>query len=91
MVLLLGLGGGVAFAFLLGMNADRFVVSDQLRAAFDVPVIGIISNVRHAADAERMRKAVMAVSGAVVLLLVGYVTILLVFQSSVAPVTGVAL
>lgn len=90
-VLLLGLGGGLAFAFLLGMNAERFVVSDQLRAAFDVPIIGIISNVRHAADAERMRKAVVAVSGAVALLLIGYVTILLVFQSSVAPVTGIAL
>jgi polysaccharide chain length determinant protein (PEP-CTERM system associated) len=90
-VLLLGLGGGAAVAFLMGLNADRFVVSDQLRAAFDVPVIGVISNVRHAADAERMRKAVVAVSASVALLLVGYVTILLVFQSSVAPAAGIAL
>lgn len=90
-VLLIGLAGGMAVAFLLGLNADRFVVSDQLRAAFDIPVIGIISNVRHAADAEQMRKAVVAISGAVALLLIGYVTILLVFQSSVAPATGVAL
>ncbi|HVZ70380.1 MAG TPA: XrtA system polysaccharide chain length determinant [Rhizomicrobium sp.] len=90
-VLLIGLGGGAAVAFLLGLNAERFVVSDQLRAAFDIPVIGVISNVRHAADAEQMRKAVVAVSGAVALLLVGYVAILLIFQSAVTPATGVAL
>ena len=91
LVLLLGLGGGAAVAFLLGMNAERFVVSDQLRAAFDVPIIGIISNVRHAADAENMRKAVMAMAAAMGLLLIGYVTILLVFQSSVAPAAGIIL
>jgi polysaccharide chain length determinant protein (PEP-CTERM system associated) len=91
LVLILGLAGGVAVAFLLGINAERFIVSDQLRAAFDVPVIGVISNVRHAADAERFRKAVVAVSGAVALLLIGYIAILLMFQTSVAPVTGVAL
>jgi polysaccharide chain length determinant protein (PEP-CTERM system associated) len=91
LVLVLGLAGGVAAAFLMGLNAERFVVSDQLKAAFDVPIIGIISNVRHAADAERMRKAVMAISAAVGLLLIGYVTILLVFQSSVAPAAGVIL
>jgi hypothetical protein len=51
----------------------------------------VISNVRHAADAERMRKAVVAVTGAVALLLIGYVAILLMFQTSVAPATGVAL
>lgn len=91
LVLIAGLGGGIAIAFLLGLNAERFVVSDQLRAAFDVPIIGVISNVRHAADAERMRKSVVAVSGAVGLLLVSYMAILLIFQSSVAPVSGVAL
>jgi polysaccharide chain length determinant protein (PEP-CTERM system associated) len=88
LVLLIGLGGGVAVAFLLGLNAERFVVSDQLRSAFDVPIIGVITNVRHAADAEQLRRAVIAVSGAVGLLLIGYVTILLVFQTSVAPATG---
>jgi len=90
-VLLFGLLSGIAVAFLLGINAERFVVGDQLRAAFDVPVIGVISNVRHAADAEKMRRAVVAVSGAVGLLLISYVTILLIFQSSVAAVTGSAL
>ncbi len=57
LVLVMGLLGGVAAAFLMGLNAERFVVSDQLHAAFDVPIIGVISNVRHAADAENMRKA----------------------------------
>ncbi len=91
MVLLVGLVGGLAVAFLLGQNSERFVVSDQLRAAFDVPVLGIITNVRHAADAEKMRRAVMAMSAALGLLLIGYVAILLMFQSSVAASTGVAL
>jgi polysaccharide chain length determinant protein (PEP-CTERM system associated) len=91
LVLVLGMVGGIAAAFLMGLNAERFVVSDQLRSAFDVPIIGVISNVRHAADAENMRKAVMAVTGAVALLLISYVTILLVFQSSVAPAAGINL
>ncbi len=83
-VLLAGLGGGFALAFLLGQNSERFVVSDQLRASFDVPIIGVITNVRHAADAEKLRKAIMATSGAIGLLFLGYITVLLVFQSSVA-------
>ncbi|HTO40746.1 MAG TPA: XrtA system polysaccharide chain length determinant [Rhizomicrobium sp.] len=91
LVLLVGLAGGIGVALLMGLNAERFIVSDQLRAAFDVPVIGVISNVRHAADAERMRKAVVAVAASVALLLVSYVAILLLFQSSIAPATGTLL
>ncbi len=91
LVLLIGLAGGAAVAFLMGLNAERFVVADQLRASFDVPIIGVISNVRHAADAERMRRAIVGMSAAVGLLLIGYVTILLVFQSSVAATTGTVL
>jgi hypothetical protein len=91
LVLLIGLAGGAAVAFLMGLNAERFVVADQLRASFDVPIIGVISNVRHAADAERMRRAIVAMSAAMGLLLIGYVTILLVFQSSAAPAAGIVL
>jgi polysaccharide chain length determinant protein (PEP-CTERM system associated) len=87
-VLFLGLAGGIGVALLLGLNAERFIVSDQLRAAFDVPVLGVITNVRHAADAERLRRAVVASTAAVGLLLISYVTVLLMFQSSIAPATG---
>jgi polysaccharide chain length determinant protein (PEP-CTERM system associated) len=87
-VLAIGLMGGVAAAFLLGLNADRFVVSDQLRSAFDVPIIGVISNVRHAGDMERTRKSVIAVGATLGLLLISYIAVLMVFQSAVAPSMG---
>jgi hypothetical protein len=87
-VLAIGLMGGVAAAFLLGLNADRFVVSDQLRSAFDVPIIGVISNVRHAGDMERTRKSVIAVGATLGLLLISYIAVLMVFQTAVAPSMG---
>jgi polysaccharide chain length determinant protein (PEP-CTERM system associated) len=88
MVLVAGLSAGLALAFLLGQSAEKFIVSDQLRNAFDVPVIGTVTNVRHAADAERFRKTIFAVTAAVGLLLICYVIILLTFQSSVTPSVG---
>jgi polysaccharide chain length determinant protein (PEP-CTERM system associated) len=91
LALLAGLGAGIGLAFLLGLNAEQFIVSDQLKNAFDIPVIGVVTNVRHAADAERLRKSVLTIVAALGLLLICYVALLLLFPSTMALSTGAGL
>jgi uncharacterized protein involved in exopolysaccharide biosynthesis len=61
LVLLFGISLGLSAAFLLTLNAERFVVSDQLLTAFNVPIIGVVSRIRRAADVAELRKSVVAI------------------------------
>jgi polysaccharide chain length determinant protein (PEP-CTERM system associated) len=85
LVLLAGLAGGFSVAILLGMNADRFSVSEQLSAAFAIPILGAVSLVHQAADLSRRRSAIAGISLAMGVLLLGYIAVLLIFHTSVQP------
>jgi uncharacterized protein involved in exopolysaccharide biosynthesis len=60
-VLLIGLSAGVIVAIGMSLLAGRFVSSDQLAAAFDYPVIGVISRVTTLADTIRAARSALMV------------------------------
>jgi len=49
-VLLLGIGAGSGLAFALGQLSGRFVSIEQLKEAFELPVLGAVTTVRTGAD-----------------------------------------
>src|SRR6185312_12879647 len=52
-VLLLGIGAGCALAFGLGQLSGKLQSLDQLKQAFELPVLGTVTAVRSRADALR--------------------------------------
>jgi len=87
-VLFFGIMAGAACAFLLSMNAGQFMVSDQLVAAFNVPVIGVVTRVRRKPDVQQMRRSIVAMGASVGALVLCYVLIVVVFQMNALSKLG---
>ncbi|HWU26828.1 MAG TPA: hypothetical protein VN154_10540, partial [Rhizomicrobium sp.] len=87
-VLIAGIAGGVAVAFLLGMNSGHFVTGDQLVEAFDLPLIGVVAMGENSVEARRLRMATMSVALSVVLLGICYVTVVMTLRTSMHIMIG---
>lgn len=88
LVLLAGLGGGLAGAVFLSLNAGRFVVSDELVAEFGVPLIGVVTRLQNAVEYQQTKNSVIAISASLAFLLVCYVGVLVTFQTSIYAYVG---
>jgi hypothetical protein len=84
-VLLFGVSIGASAAFLLTLNAERFIVSDQLLSAFNVPIIGVVSRIRRAADIVQLRKSVVAVGASFGVLALCFVLIQVFIEMNLLP------
>lgn len=56
-VLLLGIGAGVGIAFALGQFSGRFLSMEQLKEAFELPILGAITTVRTGPDRVATRRS----------------------------------
>lgn len=72
MVLVAGLGAGVAFALALTQIDDSFVTISQLRRTFNFPVLGSISSLATAADRKKQFAGVVGFAAACTVLIVMY-------------------
>jgi polysaccharide chain length determinant protein (PEP-CTERM system associated) len=81
-VLLLGLAGGLAAAVGLAINAGRFIAKEQLAAAFDYPVIGVVARLSRLDDKLKATRTLVALAGSVVLLLVCYMGVLVALDAT---------
>ena len=82
-VLMAGLGGGFGLALVLSLLAGRFVVSDDLATQLGIPMIGVVTRLRQATDIKRMRTSALVLSASVALLLLCYVGVMFVLQTSI--------
>jgi len=89
LVLLAGIGAGAAFGVLLTLNAGRFITSEEIAAQFGIPLIGVITALRNPMGSSRHRLSTVALTTSVALLLLSYVGVISVFQTSVYSVLGI--
>jgi hypothetical protein len=82
LMLLIGLAAGIAAAAGLGINAGRFLAKEQLAAAFDYPIIGVVAKLSRLDDKLKATRSVLAVAGTVTLLLVCYFGVLVVLDAT---------
>lgn len=82
-VLVAGVGGGFGLAFILSMLAGRFMVSDDLSNALGVPLIGVVTRLRQASEVKRIKMSALVLSASVAMLLLCYVGVLTVLQTSI--------
>jgi len=88
LVLLGGILGGTAIAFLLGNYSGHFVTGDQLLEAFDLPLIGVVAMGENTAEARRLRMASFSVVLSMMLLAVCYVTVVMTLKTSLHLTIG---
>jgi hypothetical protein len=88
LVLFGGLLGGAAIAFLLSLNAGRFVVSDDLSTQFGIPLIGVVTRLHKTPDTKRFAFSALALSSGVALLLVCYAGVVVLLKTSIYQVIG---
>ena len=81
-VLLIGLGAGLAAAIALSINAGRFIAKEQLLAEFDYPVIGVVGKISRFGDKLRATSAVIATATSMALLLGCYMIVLVALDAS---------
>lgn len=86
-VLLAGLGAGVALSVALGQVSDRFLTMEQLGNAFALPVLGAVTIARSAGDMVRERRATSFFAAGAGALVIGYLVVL-VFFHTVTQTTG---
>jgi len=82
LVLLAGLAAGIAAAVGLSINAGRFISKEQLAAAFDYPVIGVVARISRFDDKLRTTRAVAGVAASLVVLLVCYMGVLVALDAT---------
>jgi polysaccharide chain length determinant protein (PEP-CTERM system associated) len=73
LILLVGIAAGVAAAVGLSVNAGRFFSKEQISAALDYPVIGVVARLNRADAVIQSRRAYMALATGFALLLISYV------------------
>lgn len=88
MVLLAGLGTGVAAAVGLGQVSGRFLTMEQLGDAFALPVLGAVTIARTAADTARLWRATSLFVAGTGLLMASYVVVLFFFHTYVQSAVG---
>ncbi len=88
LVFLVGLGGGMAAAVFLSLNAGTFTISDELTAEFGIPLLGAVTRLQNAIEAQHTKDSVIALSAALALLLVCYVGVLVAVQTSIYTLVG---
>ena len=88
MVLLGGIGAGGAVAFLLSQASGKFLSVDQLSEAIALPVLGVITVARTAADMARARRAASFFAMGTGALVVGYLIVLFFFHTYVDAIRG---
>jgi polysaccharide chain length determinant protein (PEP-CTERM system associated) len=81
-ILLGGALSGLAVAFGLSVNAGRFFAKDQLVSEFDYPVIGVVTRLSLADDAIQAWRAYSLMATSLSVLLVGYGTVLIMFDAA---------
>ncbi len=81
-ILLAGLGAGLAAAFALAFNAGRFFVKDQLISEFDYPVIGVVTRLSRPDHAIQARRAYSLMATSVAILLCSYISVLVIFDAA---------
>lgn len=81
-ILVVGILSGLAVAFALSINADRFFAKDQLVSEFDYPVIGVVTRLSLADDAVQARRTYSLMATSMAVLLCSYVGVLIVFDAA---------
>jgi polysaccharide chain length determinant protein (PEP-CTERM system associated) len=81
-VLLIGLAAGLAAAVGLSINAGRFIAKEQLAAAFDYPVIGVVARLSRFDDKLKATRTLVALTGSGLLLLVCYMGVLVALDAT---------
>jgi hypothetical protein len=85
-VLLIGIGSGMAAAILLMLNASRLITTEDIAVLFAVPVLGVVTTVREL-SAARHRLATASVIACAVFLLLAYGGVMAFLQTSVHAVS----
>jgi hypothetical protein len=88
LVLLAGLGGGVAAALFLSLLSGRVSPIDDVASEFGVPVIGVVTRVRKGEDRRKLQLSAAALFASIALLLVCYVGVIGVLRTSLYTVLG---
>lgn len=88
LVLLAGMGAGLATAVALGQVSGRFLTVEQLGQAFALPVLGAVTIARTAADMVRVRRSASFFAAGAGALVVGYLVVLVFFHTSVSTTGG---
>lgn len=88
-VLLLGLGGGIAIAALPSLIAGHFLSSEELANQFGVPVMGVVSILPFNLGTRRSKLSTAALSLCLVLLFVSYFGVLALLRTSIYSMLGV--
>lgn len=83
LVLLAGVGAGLASAVALGAVSGRFLTMEQLGQAFALPVLGAVTIARTAADMVRMRRSATFFAAGSGALLASYLIVLVFFHTTV--------
>lgn len=85
-VLLIGIGSGMAAAILLMLNASRLITTEDIAVLFTIPVLGVVTRVREL-GAVRNRLATISAAACALLLLVAYGGVMTFLQTSVHSVS----
>jgi len=86
LILLFGVGGGVAAAALMSIAVGRFTSTRQLAAEFDYPIIGVVGRMTNMADSIRAVRSAM-IAGATFAALLAFFLILSVATDPVVQTT----
>jgi polysaccharide chain length determinant protein (PEP-CTERM system associated) len=82
LILLIGLAAGLAAAVGLSINAGRFIAKEQLAAAFDYPVIGVVARLSRFDDKLKATRTLVALAASAFLLLVCYMGVLVALDAT---------
>ncbi len=88
LVLLGGIGAGLATALALGQVSGRFLTMEQLGEAFALPILGAVTIARTAADLVRARRSASFFAAGAGMLVVGYLIVLVFFHTYVQTTAG---
>ncbi|MDE2181818.1 MAG: hypothetical protein KGJ78_02225 [Alphaproteobacteria bacterium] len=88
LILLTGIGAGGGAAFLFSRSSGKFISVGQLTEAIALPVIGVITVARTAADIARARRAASFFAMSAGMLVVGYLVVLFFFHTYVDSIRG---
>jgi len=88
LVLVAGIGAGIAASVALGRVSGRFMTVEQLGQAFALPVLGAITIARTAADVVRTRRATSFFAAGAGALVAGYLIVLFFFHTYVSATGG---
>jgi polysaccharide chain length determinant protein (PEP-CTERM system associated) len=88
LVLVAGIGAGMAAALGLSALQDRFMSVGKLTESFSIPVIGVVTACVSAADIAQNRRAAIVFGGGVAALMLSYFIVVLLFHTQLAISQG---